>query len=84
MTESNAVVHVLWATSPRYSDPHFITAFPDGLVDCWHEWYLELREKAEQDYRDFADDDGPWTFWTTVEHLPRPTSVPVEAGVDHG
>ena len=50
-------------------------AWPEGLVDAWHDWYLELREKAERDYSDFAVDDGPWTFWTTPESIATPEGV---------
>lgn len=67
---------VLWATSKHYSEPQFVTAWPEGLVDAWHDWYLELREKAERDYSDFAVDDGPWTFWTTPESIATPEGAP--------
>ena len=79
MTESTAIVHVLWARCEQFPVPQFVAAWPDGLVHCYPEWHRELREQAEQEYRDF-DDDGPWTFWETIEHVKHPTVVPeVEA-----
>lgn len=76
-----STIHVLWAQSERYQTPNVITAWPDGLVDAWHEWYLELREKAIQDFLDFGDEsDGPWAFWMTVEYVNQPAEVhePIE------
>lgn len=76
-------IHALWGRSDRYQTPNFIAAWPDGIVDAWHEWYLELRETAIRDFLDFGDEsDGPWTFWMTVECIPEPAAVgePIEVG----
>lgn len=81
MAESaaQANVHVLWARCDRYPRPQFVTAWNDGLVDAWHDWYLELRAKAIDEWISFGDIDT-WTFWMTVEEVPHPAEVyePIE------
>jgi hypothetical protein len=73
-------VVVLWATSPRYPRPTVVTAWSDGLVEAWHDLYLEQRRDAETFFRDFGEpSDGPWTFWTTHEDLAPSIGPEVEA-----
>jgi len=73
------IVHVLWASNDRYP-PQFISAWPEGLVHAWNDWFLTLRTEAERGYRELAVEDGPWEFWMTVERIQRPASAP-EDGV---
>lgn len=80
-------VHVLWARSDRYPEPQFVAAWPDGLVDAWHEWYLALRAEAIRAWVDFDDggaDEAPWTFWMEGAQLARPAEVgePIEVPAD--
>jgi hypothetical protein len=70
-----AVIHVLWASSPRYTRPQFIRAWSDGFADMRAEQFEDQRAETEREWQDSADwalAGGPWEFWTTIEYLDAP------------
>lgn len=73
MSRDYVVVHLLWATSDRYKTPQFVAAWSDGMVEGYCEMYYEKRAEAIEEFSTFGDaSDGPWSFWSTVEHIDMP------------
>lgn len=71
------VVHVLWArlreSEPGSPWPQFVSAFPDGLVDCWPNSFDRQRADAEADFLKWFDaDDAVAEFFVTVAEIARP------------
>jgi hypothetical protein len=68
-----ALTVCLWAQCEPYKRPQFVTAWSDGLDDCYPESAGELRVAAEREFAAFGDETD-WEFWTTREHLDLPTA----------
>lgn len=68
-------VRVLWARSRRYPKPQFVRAWSESFVEFDDGTYDDQRTEAERDYETYLEADGPWVFWTTVEHLDAPTAA---------
>lgn len=54
---ASASLLVVWAVHPRYG-PHFIGAWPEGLVEFWPELYQDERTRAELRYVDMLPTCG--------------------------
>jgi hypothetical protein len=85
-TPDKVTLHILWARHGEEdvcaSFPQFVAAYPDGLVDAWHEHYLAERKKAEEEYIDMVGDNGRVAeFFITVIETPRPALQEVTTSV---
>lgn len=65
---------LLWARSPNFSTPHFVTAWSESLDNMCHEEARILRGEGEERFAARAPDEA-WTFWTTVVHIDLPEAL---------
>lgn len=67
---------LLWARSPNFSTPHFVTAWGESLDEIYHEEARILRGEGERRFADLARGEV-WTFWTTFAFIDLPEVLDV-------